>query len=1158
MKGDFTRFRFDPVLHRRRVYMQQGRVAVDADANEGSDIAEYLREVGIRDVVGPSGAPLAGGGLAITAAGSDLQVGAGRYWVDGLLVENETQTTLGAQPYLPAGTSPVAQADGTVGAAPSDGVYLVFLETWERLVTAVDDDSLREPALGGPDTTARTQQVWQVRLLRAGGLGTPFTCSENLADWNTLTGAPGVTMAARSAVSAAPPNDCTVPAAAGFRGTENQHYRVEIHDPGNVNNATFVWSRENGSVVSRWTARSGNNLTVSSPGRDGSLGFAPGDWVELIDEMRELTGVPGTLVRLTDARGDRLVIDAPTATGTVDFAQFPRNPRVRRWDSDGPQKVRVPAQNGGWLPLELGVEVHWPAAGTFRTGQWWSVAARTVLGDVIWPQTGGNPATLTPFGEQHHFARLAVAQLQAGAWTVLSDCRNLFPPLTGLESLFMLGGDGQEVLPDVANAATLVPLAAPLRVGVSIGKSPVANAPVRFSVSTGNGQVNGGATTQVLTGADGVASVSWSVDSGTALQVVTAQLVDDLGTALHLPVQFDASLSVASDVAYEPGCAELTGTKTVQEAIDKLCAVGGEGCATVVLAPGENWWAPLVALAAGSDAHVCFRPGTYTTPQPVVLANLGSLVVSGSGAGSRVVAPQAEVALLFRDCQEVTLRDLAIESGVVGVSPERPGLNGALTFEGCRRVVVENAEIRCAAATKSRAGACVTARASAKTRPDVVRLRDCELVVGHLQLGALVLDAERTSVTGTTMRVAPKPQALTFDALLADADRRGALLRQLISRARATTIAAGEPATGFNTLLDAGGFTVAFNSSVPQTEWNKLAAAHPPTDANLASKEAVEQWASGLASQAISNPQSLPSFNRQLKGLQKQLGEGFAAAVGSDVGHAILHSSLILTPIVAFEPGAAAGPGAITVQLGAASVQLESVISADDWLLLLAAGGVTGAATGAVLKQQMESLGRQAITSAALRSKVPALVQWFQRLAARNVDVASAGVVVGGGRAESVTVSDNMIIGVLEVVHVGLHAGDRKAADARRRAGRVVIRGNRATMRIPFELLRGPRGYFVGNAQHVVVADNEMQFDAGRSKRSDVFLEGVRLWGEFGPRIRVDDNLLDCCETGVRVQPQSLPSPPPRVRWSVSGNVAPHATAGVVAPASVLKSGNVP
>lgn len=1155
MKGDFTRFRFDPAQHRRRVYEQQGRVAVDADANESVDVAEYLRQVGIRDVVGPSGGPLAGAGFAITAAGGDLKIGTGRYWVDGLLVENESAaTSLAAQPYLPAGTSPLAKTDGTPGSAPNDGVYLVFLETWERIVTAAEDDSLREPALGGPDTTTRTQQVWQTRLLRAGNLGTPFSCSANLADWTTLTSAPAVTMAARSAVSSAPPNDCTVPADAGYRGTENQHYRVEIHDSGTLGNATFVWSRENGSVVTRWTDASGNDLTVSSPGRDGSLGFAPGDWVELIDETHELIGTPGTLVQLHDARGDHLIVDPSTATGSLDRAQFPSNPRVRRWDADGPQTVRVPSSNGGWLPLEFGVEVHF-ASGSFKTGQWWAVPARTVLGDVIWPQSSGTPATQTPFGEQHHFARLAVAQLQAGAWSVLADCRQLFPPLTGLESLFALGGDGQEALPDVTNPATLVPLAVPLRVGVAIGKTPVAQAPVRFQVTAGSGQVNSAASVVVPTGADGVATVSWSVDSKNALQTVTAQLVDDLGTPFHLPVQFDASLSVAADVAYDPkACADLAGATTVQQALDKLCATGGGGgCATIVVSPGDNWEAPLVALAAGAHAHICFRPGTYTAQQPVVLESKGSLIISGAGLGSRVVAPASEVALLFRDCDEVVVRDLAVESGVVGLQPERPGINGALTLEGCRRVVVESVELKCAAGA-ARAGACLTARASAKNKPESVRVRDCDLVVGHMQIGALVLDTQTTSVSGTTIHVAPATVA--FDTLLADADRRGALVRQLIGRAKAadTPTAAG---SGFNTLLKAGSFTVAFDSSVPQTEWQQLAAQHPPAEADLVSKQSVQQWATNLAQQAISTPHILPTFSRNVLKLQRQLGESFSPTVESAAGRALLQATLVAGPISVLAPAGARAGAVRTIQLGSASVQCESVLSEADWHELLAAGGVMGAASGAALKAAMTTLARRALTDAGLRGKVPALGAWYKSLADHNIPVASGGVVVGGGTADSIVVDDNDLVGIAEAVHIGVKAGSYKTSGSRRGADRVEITGNRAAMRVPFELLQGPRAYFVGNTAHAVVADNEMRLDpAGKFTRPDAMLEGVRVWGVLGPLVRVDDNLLAGCATGVRIQPQ--PGTPSRVRWNASGNVAPDAGTAVVAPATVTSSNNVP
>ena len=36
---------------------------------------------------------------------------------------------------------------------------------------------------------------------------------------------------------------------------ENQLYRVEVHDPGELGSATFKWSRENASIAALWTIR---------------------------------------------------------------------------------------------------------------------------------------------------------------------------------------------------------------------------------------------------------------------------------------------------------------------------------------------------------------------------------------------------------------------------------------------------------------------------------------------------------------------------------------------------------------------------------------------------------------------------------------------------------------------------------------------------------------------------------------------------------------------------------------------------------------------------------------------------------------------------------------------------------------------------------------
>src|SRR6266704_3037695 len=47
----------------------------------------------------------------------------------------------------------------------SDLRALVYLEVWQRLITYLEDDALREIALGGPDTAARLKTVAQVKVL---------------------------------------------------------------------------------------------------------------------------------------------------------------------------------------------------------------------------------------------------------------------------------------------------------------------------------------------------------------------------------------------------------------------------------------------------------------------------------------------------------------------------------------------------------------------------------------------------------------------------------------------------------------------------------------------------------------------------------------------------------------------------------------------------------------------------------------------------------------------------------------------------------------------------------------------------------------------------------------------------------------------------------
>jgi len=172
MKGDFTRNTFRKKKHYRRVNKQQGRVDVDADWNEQVGIEIHHERTSLRDVIGESGAPSENPGFKIIpTTGSGYKIGSGRYYVDGILCENEDDLDAKDQPDLPVLEGLKYPYEPQVYAFPTEagGMYLVYLHVWERHLTAIDDHYIRESALGGPDTATRTKVVWQVQLLRIGG-----------------------------------------------------------------------------------------------------------------------------------------------------------------------------------------------------------------------------------------------------------------------------------------------------------------------------------------------------------------------------------------------------------------------------------------------------------------------------------------------------------------------------------------------------------------------------------------------------------------------------------------------------------------------------------------------------------------------------------------------------------------------------------------------------------------------------------------------------------------------------------------------------------------------------------------------------------------------------------------------------------------------------
>jgi hypothetical protein len=245
MKGDFSRQTFDPKKHYSGVRMQQGRVQLDADWNEQGDLVNYRAETAAADVIGRCGGPVNNAAFHIVAnadgltaeekqreenqyAGTlkpgDFLISAGRYYVDGILCENEHILSLGDQDKgdLP-GAEPI-QADET-------GLHVVYLDVWRRHLTVLDDPRLREVALGGPDTATRIKTVWQVRRWYAGPAA-EGNCGTTFAELDDLLKPGTGLLTARSRQEEADTDPCLVPPSAGYRGLENQLYRVEIHHPG--------------------------------------------------------------------------------------------------------------------------------------------------------------------------------------------------------------------------------------------------------------------------------------------------------------------------------------------------------------------------------------------------------------------------------------------------------------------------------------------------------------------------------------------------------------------------------------------------------------------------------------------------------------------------------------------------------------------------------------------------------------------------------------------------------------------------------------------------------------------------------------------------------------------------------------------------------------
>jgi hypothetical protein len=168
---DISRINFDAKKHYASVRMQQGRVLLDDDWNENERIENEDRRRTNVDIIGAYGCPDDGfkieeisgvSGLINTTEGRiDFLIKAGTLYLGGLRFELDEDETYRQQKDWLQQPSDLDETPSFTGTERFD---LIYFEGWQQAVSAVEDDSLFEVALGGPDTTTRLKNTRRVNL----------------------------------------------------------------------------------------------------------------------------------------------------------------------------------------------------------------------------------------------------------------------------------------------------------------------------------------------------------------------------------------------------------------------------------------------------------------------------------------------------------------------------------------------------------------------------------------------------------------------------------------------------------------------------------------------------------------------------------------------------------------------------------------------------------------------------------------------------------------------------------------------------------------------------------------------------------------------------------------------------------------------------------
>jgi hypothetical protein len=735
MKTQRSRESFDAQKRYSGVYQQMGRMFTDADWNELSDLQKHRLAQALTEAIG-SGTPRGRGCVEVTDhpdGSRSYRLVWGEACVDGIVAEVRPD---------PAAT--LADPNGELfeyahqadfPAAPAAaGDHRLYLDVWERSVSSLEDAALRDPGLQGADTCTRTQTMAQMKW-------SPLALDPEDPLQNPPIGAAPLSLHFRAAGTDPDPCDPCADVIALPDQTGNYLFRIEVHavayDPGGVPTRVFLkWSRENGAeqypideappgfTGDNWSFEffSGATEAFASEkhlGRHLAPGFVPTAGV-VTKGYPETVPAGQSLVRRWD--GFAVLLKSGGNWTLVDGAD-----RGVDLSTALAADAHAHVGEGGSVSINLDLLTLQVALQSHQllAGDYWVREVRQAS-DTSLPLIDAEP----PRGIRHHY--MTLGSVVSGVFTAHDgeQCRRFgFPPLTDIRAR-----DVCYALPECDTEENGHPSV------FSLLNEKIPNALLPPGASRS--------------------------DVRTALNRLLCD--QDADT---LPIVKESGLC---PTLMDPA------VRTVQDALSVLCLNMVEQCPTLTVFPDAGWERVFDRIPAGADAHICFTDGEYTVAETIDVSNKGDLKITGAGPGTRILASSREAAIRFSGCRSVSVRDLYVEARRVGNTGNLKALNGALTFDACGDVELSDCTLRCAASTRT-AATCLTVD-NAPARPGQVRVSGCRLLVGHRQIGMLLMNLERTTVRDNHVKTLPKPKSLTLERMLSDRQFAGMARKQLINQ----------------------------------------------------------------------------------------------------------------------------------------------------------------------------------------------------------------------------------------------------------------------------------------------------------------------------------------------------------------------------------------